>query len=443
MTTLVAVRTALKASDSEHAAVFTSLLDSGNLVPYKSKESISRKLGLAEADCYPRLGKKQAPIGLRTPPALKELHEICLRDFPMAREYFGDRLVYCPQTDTPTDDDAVEMKEEETGMRTITDLRNAEAGANGTIVTFPSESLEELCSQGYEPPENLLRAAMTTCTILPRNTLLPLHHSNEGTTFTTLLSGSVIWIIWPPTEHNIHSLRTAYENFADDFDETQIDVAGALEGGMTFVQSAGEGMRIPAFCAMMCLSTTTSVLATYAHITVQDFIATLHKLPLLRAWFRTELDGTRKQSDFNASILRCLDLMLNGDADDEDRDAFKLEHAKDGLLDQLLSAWDKVKNDVAAMMGPTDCKTMESIWEAFLISAKGRECRICNKRVANKQKLMKKHFIEAHWSKVKASKRVDSMEAMDEEGNGAELVEMVEESAPNEVAGGDAMEVDE
>jgi hypothetical protein len=135
--------------------------------------------------------------------------------------------------------------------------------------------------------------------------------------------------------------------------------------------------------------------------------------------------------------------MLNGDPDDEDRDAFKLEHAKDGLLDQLLSAWDQVKNDVAAMMGPTDCKTMESIWEAFLVSAKGRECRICNKRVANKQKLMKKHFIEAHWSKVKASKRVDSMEAMDEEGNGAELVETVEESAPNEVAGGDAMEVDD
>jgi hypothetical protein len=49
------------------------------------------------------------------------------------------------------------------------------------------------------------------------------------------------------------------------------------------------------------------------------------------------------------------------------------------------------------MMGPADSVTMEKIWEAFLVAAKGRECWICHKHIRNKKRLMKKHFIEQHW----------------------------------------------
>ncbi|KAH7090739.1 hypothetical protein FB567DRAFT_520542 [Paraphoma chrysanthemicola] len=389
----------------------------------------------------------QVPVGLRKTPSPQKLQEICLRDLPEARKHYGDQLVYCPRFDADSTDSAGAGNadatiEEEIALRTINGLTGTDSGGDSTIVTFPSESLEELCSQGYEPPDNLLRASMTTCTILPQNTLLPLHHSNEGTTLTTLLSGSVIWIIWPPTNQNVNTLRTAYENFAATFDESKLDVTSELEGGMTFVQTVGDGLRIPPFCAMMCLSTTTSVFATYSSITVEDFISTLHKLPLLRAWFQTELNGARKQADFNASVLLFLDLMLNGDPDDEDRDQFKLPDTQGRLLHQILSTWDEVKDDLAALMGPADHKTMENIWGAYLISAKGRECRICHKLIRNKQKLMKAHFVAAHWSKVEAAKRVDSLEATSEETDAEMLQGSTQDAVDTAVEDGDVMEVD-
>ena len=442
MTSLIAVRAALKTSASEHATLFASLIDNGKLAHYKSKEALKRKLGLTGADqlWYPSLGKKQAPAGLRKLPSIKELQEICLHDLPEAQEYFGDRLIYFAQSGIA--EDAMEMSEEYAGMQTINNLTRTDLDATEAIVMFPSEALEKMCMEGYKPPENLLRTAMTTCTVLPSDTLLSLHHSNEGTTVTTLLSGSVIWLIWPPTDHNRHTLQTAYENFAEDSDETKLDVANNLEGGMVFVQAEGDGLRIPPFCPMMSLATKTSVLAINSHITVENFISTLGNLPLLKAWYQTEVNGDRKLSDSNASILRYLDLMLNGDADDEDRDKLKLHFTKGGLLDTLLNLWDNIKNDLAAMMGPAESETMEKIWEAFLIAAKGRECWICDKTIRNKQKLMKNHFVDKHWAKVRMTKRIDSIEALDEEQGGAEFAGTMGRTELISAEDEDAMEVD-
>jgi hypothetical protein len=414
MGTLIAVRTALKNCESKHAALFTSLIENGKLGPYKSKYPAKRDFGSSEAD-YLILGRTQTPEGLRKSLSAQELQEICLQDLPEARKYYGERLSYfvpCDSANNP-----IGTSKQEAGMRLIHSLTDISLDAMGVITTFPSEALEKLCIQNRVPAYGLLREpTMTTCTILPSNTLLPLHHSNEGTTITMLMTGSVIWIIWPSTDHNLTTLQAAYKNVVEDFDATHLDVARNFEGGLTFVQAAGEGLRIPPLCPMVCLATGTSVFVTYSEITVDNFVSILQKLPFLKAWFQTEVDGQRKQSDFNASILRYLDILLNGDAEAEGKDANNiiLDFAKDGPLDTLLRKWDGIKDDLAAMMGPADSITMENIWGAFLIAAKGRECWICHKQIRNKQRLMKKHFTEQHWPKA-SERPVDSMDSGEEE----------------------------
>jgi hypothetical protein len=139
----------------------------------------------------------------------------------------------------------------------------------------------------------------------------------------------------------------------------------------------------------------------------------LQKLPLLKAWFQTETDGYRKQTEFNASVLLYLDLMLNGDPEDEERNNIKLPANKSALLDTLLSIWDTIKNDMAAMMGSADRITMENIWGDFLTESVGRECRLCGKRFPKTTR--KKHFIERHWPEAKDVERNDSMEALKED----------------------------
>jgi hypothetical protein len=300
MGTLIAVRTALQKCESEHAALFMSLIENGKLGPYKSKYPTKRSFGSSEAD-YLILGKIQTPEGLRKSLSAQKLQEICLRDLPEARKYYGERLSYFVPCDSTNN--TMNTSKEEAGMRLIHSLTDTGHDATGVITTFPSEALEELSIQNRVPADGLLReSTMTTCTIIPGNTLLPLHHSNEGTTVTTLVTGSVIWIIWPSTDHNLTALQAAYEKTAEDFDAAHLDVARTFEGGLTFVQAEGEGLRIPPLCPMMCLATETSVFVAYSEVTVDSFVSTLQKLPFLKAWLQTEVDGQRKQSDFNASI---------------------------------------------------------------------------------------------------------------------------------------------
>jgi hypothetical protein len=437
MTSLIAVRAALKVSDAEEASQFTSWIDGGSLAPYKSKKNTRSKLGSKGVD-YPVLGKKQAPSGLRKAPSTKMLRDMCLRELPEAREYLGDRLLCFAQSGIASS--STDSKEEVAGMQTISSLVDNDDAATGAIVTFPSESLEEL-SKDLEAPNHLLRASMATCTVLPNNSFLPLHHSNEGTTITTQLSGSIVWAVWPPTDSNLRTLQTAYEDFAEDTDAINLGIANSLEGGMIFVQNEGDGLRLPPFTLVTGLAITTSVLAGHSHVTAEDFIEMLPKLPLLKAWFQTELDGQRKQSEFNASCLLYLDLILNGDPEDEDRNSMKLPLTKIGLLSTLLKVWDSIKNDLAAMMGPADGKTMENIWEAFLTEAVGRECPLCSKRVT--RILRKKHFLERHWPEVKEAERNDSMEAVEEDLDVSERTMSAGEGEGVHTEDDGAMELDE
>ncbi|KAF1851992.1 uncharacterized protein K460DRAFT_362764 [Cucurbitaria berberidis CBS 394.84] len=216
----------------------------------------------------------------------------------------------------------------------------------------------------------------------------------------------------------------AYESFSEDFDKAKLDVTHELEGGIIFVQNEGECLCIPPFCPMMSFATKTSVLGTYSTITYDNYISMLRKLPLLKAWFTTELAGERKQSEFNCAMLKALDLMLNGEIDPEAGefdDTYKLSFTENGLLRTLLCTWDEVKDDVVALIGPMDAKVMKDIWSAFLIESKGRECKICGKTIRNKQKLMRKHFVDNHWPKQKVTERIDSMEVLEgDEGEGHE-----------------------
>ncbi|KAH6514822.1 hypothetical protein HBI81_203320 [Parastagonospora nodorum] len=428
MTSIVAVRAALKSSDSEHASMFASLLEENKFIPYKSRGYSKRRLGVD----YARLGKKQVPSGLRGSHSPKTLHDMCLRDLPHAREKFGAQLTYFSQpgwSSTLEDGD-----QEATGMQTINTLIDADAGDTTTIVTFPSETLEKMCAEDWESPQNTLRTTMTTCTVLPKDTLLPLHHSNEGTTITTLLTGTIVWIIWPPTAKNMRGLQTMYEIMRERGDEKP-NLTFLFEGGMVLVQNEGDGLRIPAHSIMMALATSTSVLAAYSEVTVENFTATLEKMPMLRAWFQTEIDGNRKQVEFFASVLRQLDLLLNGNPEGEDSenpetmvsDEVKLPRTEGGLLDTLLLTWDRAKGDVAAMMGPADQKSMEDIWEEFLIDCMGQECRICGEHVQNNEKLMKQHFIASHWSAVQETKQDDSVEMLGKNEGDAKTAEQVEE----------------
>ncbi|CAO2650867.1 Nn.00g091640.m01.CDS01 [Neocucurbitaria sp. VM-36] len=414
MTSLAAVRSRLEQSGSEQATYLTSLIDNANIGSFETnpESKVRQQFGPLRAD-FPRLGKKLSPFDAGKLPSTQELQELCLRDLEATREYFGDRLVYFAPSCAAQN--ATGTNEEDSSLNVVHD-HNDDSEAICHAITFQSESLQDMCGKGSEQLDNVLHTSMIACIVIPRNTLLPLQHSNEGITTTTLLSGSIIWIIWPPTDYNLNILQSKYKRVAKDLDDTKLDEARDLESGITFIQNEGEALCVPPFCLMMNLSTKTSVLATSSTVTADTYITMLRRLPLLKAWFKTEVDGERKQSEFNSAMLKALDRMLNGEIDLETGEldeTHKLTYAEDGALHTLLSTWDHVKNDVAAIIGSTDAKVMEAIWSSFLIESKGRECKMCGKVIRNKIRLMRKHFLDLHWPMEKVAGRVDSMEVID------------------------------
>lgn len=407
MATASAVRSALKKLTTGHATILMTILDNARVGPLKTNpQSYTRERFGEGADDYPALGKKVSPFAAENIPSLPQIHEFCMRELEDVRGYFAERPVYyTPHIESDSEDIL------DPSIQTIQGLVD-DSVASETIVSFPSKTLDELrVDPGHESATSTLRFTPTKCTIIPTDTILPLQHSNEGTTTTTLLHGEVIWIIWPPTPHNLSVLTAAYSGYIES---VPIDTADKLEGGVMCIQSAGEALRIPPFCPIMGLSTKVTILATQTATTMPQFLRMLQHLEMIHVWFDTEIDGEKKRSNFTAGMLKALDALLNGaikkrkknhnnaDDADEDSDSDKDNHQTQpghiwaAHLPQFLALWDQINPTIATLIDPADFLTLKASWKDFWIARPGRKCALCGRRAANKKEL-RKHFFQQHW----------------------------------------------
>jgi hypothetical protein len=212
ITSMKLVRKALNKSDSEHIPLFVSLLDSGKNGPYQCKPVSNARLrfGPNETD-FPGLGKKLSPFRENKLSSPEHLQGLLIEDLQTVRKEYSNHLLHNARVDAVADS---QTHNKDQDLELLHHMIDPDQNASGTVLSFPSSSLEDICGDDKVEYDSILRDSMTTATILQRSILLSLQHSNEGTTFTTLLSGAVVWIIWPPTEHNIDILYSSYETFA-------------------------------------------------------------------------------------------------------------------------------------------------------------------------------------------------------------------------------------
>ncbi|KAF3048130.1 hypothetical protein E8E12_010637 [Didymella heteroderae] len=397
ITSFVAVREALNKADSQRAQLFSSLIDNGKNHPFDCTTAARQVFG-PKKDDFPSLGKKQSPFDSSAVPSIKELQEILVTDLQSAKQ----RSVRYINSESQTDED-----ERHKQLNTLTDSNN---DTSGGIWSFPSPSLDEICGDGKIEYENVVHESMTEASILPRDTLLSLQHSNEGTTFTTLLSGSLAWIIWPPTKQNLGILQNYYVASTEDLDDSKVNLPSQLIGGVCLVQTVGDAMRLPPFCPLMCLSLERSVLATHFAVTATQLVDMLHKLPLLLAWFKTEHDGELKRDEFVAALLPHMSAILQGDFESVKLRNFEDPYEEEGPLRTLLKGWIEIKHAVASILKPSETQQVITMWSDFLIKAKGRKCWICGWATRNKRRDLPKHFASKHWRTadiVEAAERRD------------------------------------
>jgi hypothetical protein len=393
LTSLVAVRNALQKSASQHTPFFLSLMDNGKNRPFRAKPEARLSFGQYESD-HPGLGKKLSPFETSKLPSEEALRTLLIDDLQAIRRKSssGDGGATQPPTDTTG------LADDELAL--LNGLADPDAEIESAhLLSFPSTSLDEICNDSKAQYDDQIEQTMTVATVLRRDTLLDLQHSNEGTTFTTLLSGTIVWFVWPPTEHNLDVLQKFYEDLTAEPNETKTHAANELEGGVSFVQSTGEAVRIPPFCLVLCLSLKTSVLVTYSVVTQTQLADMLSKLPLLVTWFETETDGESKIRDFTLAFLPHMDAILEGRYESVDPMQFRFPGPEEGPLRSLLRSWDDIKSSVAKILDPVESEQMIVMWYEFLRRASGCKCWICGDEIRNKPRDLRKHFETKHWSK--------------------------------------------
>lgn len=393
----VQVRKVLDRSPSQHASLFISLTKNGNNHAHACKPAARVPFGPNASD-FPGLGKKISPFHASKLPSIEGLQRLLIDDLQTARRTQGHGNSSVLES---TGEAEADERDEE--MEVLNSLTNGDRTTRGAVAGFLSPSLDDICGDVKVEYENVLRESMTTATVLPAETLIPVQHSNEGTTFTALLAGSVAWIIWPPTKDNLDILQDAYDAFSEGFDGTKMDVSSRLKGGVCLVQSAGECVRIPPFCPIMCLSLKTSILATYSIVTANQLANMLSKLPLLLAWFKTEIDGERKKREFATALLSHLSAILQGAFEESDLKKQRYPYSEEGPLHTLLHSWDDIKHALAGIVDAVGAEEVILMWDTFLRNAKGRPCWLCGKNINNELREMRNHFETMHWSTEKSA----------------------------------------
>ena len=430
LTSLVAVRNALQKSTYQHTPFILSLMDNGKNRPFGTRPKTRLSFGQYESD-HPGLGKRLSPFETSKLPSEEALRPLLLDDLQAIRRKSSLRDSNATQPSANT----TGLADDELAL--LNGLADPEAEIDSAdLLSFPSPSLDKICSGSKFQYDDQIRETKTVATVLRRDTLLDLQHSNEGTTFTTLLSGALVWFIWPSTKHNLDVLQKFYEDLIAEPNENKTHAANELEGGVSFVHSIGEAVRIPPFCLVLCLSLKTSVLATYSVVTQTQLADMLSKLPLLVTWFETETDGESKRRDFTLAFLPHMAAILEGRYESVDPMKFKFPGPAEGPLRSLLGSWDDIKSSVARILDPAESEQLVVMWNEFLRKTSGRKCWICGEEIRNKLRDLHSHFDTKHWTKNESVTANDNAEYPKGEGRQSVPTSTPEGSDP------DAMEVE-
>ncbi|KAJ4983798.1 hypothetical protein SVAN01_10718 [Stagonosporopsis vannaccii] len=367
ITTFVKMRAALNKALSQHTPFLISLIDNGKNYPHSCRPAVRLAFGRNERD-FPGLGKKVSPFHSKLP-SFEVLQGLLVNDLQ-----------------------AVKADEHDEEPKLLSYLINGNPVTSDAVFGFPSPSLIDICGDAKVEYDNVLQESMAIATVLPAATLLSLQHSNEGTTFTSLLSGSVVWI------------RS---------DRTKMDICDQLHGGVCLVQSTGRTLRIPPFCSMVCLSLEASIFATYSVVTADQLADMMGKLPLLLAWLKTEIDGERKKMEFVTALLLHLSAILQGSFEKTDLMKCRYPYSEEGPLYSLLHNWDEIRSAVAGILDRSQAEQMIVMWDMFLRNSRGRQCWLCETDIKNKSKEMRKHFETQHWWTEKSTDNVGNEQELE------------------------------
>ncbi|KAF2107335.1 hypothetical protein BDV96DRAFT_606661 [Lophiotrema nucula] len=256
--------------------------------------------------------------------------------------------------------------------------------------------------------DGVLRQSTFQATVMPSKGLIDIVH-HEQWTVSTLMTGTRVLLVFGPTKKNLDKLRAHYDQLAGDAQLNTWNMINDLEGGIAFVQQAGETAYIAPFCCFASFSIPTSTSAErYITIAANKYLMRLQNLPVYLAWNKLYQDNFQQTrlSEYMKILADDLNRIMGKSIPDCDTSA---------TIIQICQAWDRVKCGVIKACAEIwNEKHREEVFESFetawlrIMTGENRKdnlCPICAREmVADDTRTQAgkalAHFTFVHWKGV-------------------------------------------
>jgi hypothetical protein len=309
-------------------------------------------------------------------------------------------------------------------MKLLDNIGNPGYGERGAVIHMQSPTFDQLRSKKLAwQADGLLGQSNFQMTVAPAHEVFDLVYY-ENYMFSMLLTGSKVWIAYPPFHNNPAILQQRYEELQrSKSGPVFMQLSEKLQHGIAIVQKPAQTLMLPPFWSFMVFCTETSTSAEQFLATARKFMERLVSinmyLSVLRMWPSKEREQVELVK-YVDSLATHLDMILKNSCK-----PFKA----DGVIRELCVKWEnptgtgfpavKLKDELSRLCATIEDKEVEKrltdkilqAWHDFLESKKKKipECRMCHMRIEHMpytgtpSARLREHFVHIHWRPVDLS----------------------------------------
>jgi hypothetical protein len=165
----------------------------------------------------------------------------------------------------------------------INHLEDMEYFGEGSSAFFHSPAIDQIVKQPAPRDEVLStihRDDRGEISIVPSGAVLRLALSiSSDYTEVHVITGVRIYVVWPPTPHNLDILQQAAKTPYNSFEE-QMGLCQELKGGVTFVQRPGHIVYLPPDCPAVIFASKMSAAVEFYHLDIGNLPSRLRYIDL-------------------------------------------------------------------------------------------------------------------------------------------------------------------
>ncbi|KAF2131142.1 hypothetical protein P153DRAFT_395525 [Dothidotthia symphoricarpi CBS 119687] len=295
-------------------------------------------------------------------------------------------------------------------------IGNANFRHPGSIIHMDSPTFDQLHTRPLNwDCDGVLGRSNFQMIVAPANEVFELEYY-EYHLHSTLLTGTKVWVAFPPLHGNLSTLRNEYdEMLKHNTTKVSTDTLAKLKHGIAIVQRPGETLMIPPFWSVMVISITTSTACLSYIATARSFTERLQNvelyLVLTSLWPAKEKEQTLLMM-YTATLVDHTSQILKNNMK-----GFKSDQIITKLCQGMMHTKDQpnVRDELAKAYALIDDKThvrrveqeLQQAWLDFVEEKckKRAECRLCLLRVSQMtgqgtpSERLRQHFVDVHWAR--------------------------------------------